>query len=254
MKTTILKKLVSKKSEAKTEQKVNAISQVNQKQFENVLLNSPNIFIILEGFPEMIISFANEPLYKSWSKTTAILGKPLMEVVPEIKDQTFPAFLQQVFKTGKTHYSSQEKAVIHIDGNPFDKYYNYVYQPIFNNDKKVTGVTVMATDITELVLSQKKIEESEKQKAYLLKLSDALRSYGRPAEIEGTATKIAMDFTDADRCYYCTREEGNAIVLSDAFREGLTSLAAVYPVSDFALLMEAIDSGHPFVVDDVLPK
>ena len=161
MKTTLPKKSALKIADAKTEQKLKEISEINQKQFENVLLHSPNIFIILEGFPEMIITFANEPLYKSWGKTAAIIGKPLMEVVPEIKDQTFPALLQQVFKTGKTHHSSEEKALIHINGNPCNKYYNYVYQPIFNDNQKVTGVTVMATDITELVFSRKIVEESE---------------------------------------------------------------------------------------------
>ena len=161
MKTTLPKKSASKIAPAKTEQKLQEISTINQKQFENVLLHSPNIFIIFEGFPEMIITFANEPLYKSWGKTVAIIGKPLMEVVPEIKDQTFPALLQQVFKTGKTHHSSEERALIHINGNPCNKYYNYVYQPIFNDNQKVTGVTVMATDITELVFSRKTVEESE---------------------------------------------------------------------------------------------
>ena len=135
MKTTLPKKSASKIAAAKIEPKPKEISAINQKQFENVLLHSPNIFIIFEGFPEMIITFANEPLYKSWGKTATIIGKPLMEVVPEIKDQTFPALLQQVFKTGKTHHSSEERALIHINGNPCNKYYNYVYQPIFNEPK-----------------------------------------------------------------------------------------------------------------------
>lgn len=168
MKTTPQKKSVSKKATAKTKRKLDDMSEVNQKQFENVLLHSPNIFIILKGFPKMTIAFANEPLYRSWGKTADIIGKPLMEVVPEIKDQTFPVLLQQVFKTGKTHYSSEERAVIHINGNPFDKYYNYVYQPIFDKNQKVTGVTVMASDITELVFSRKKIEESEEKYRTLL--------------------------------------------------------------------------------------
>ena len=163
MKTTSQKKSASKIEADKIEKKLKEMSEINQKQFENVLLHSPNIFIILEGFPEMIITFANEALYKSWGKTADIIGKSLMEVVPEIKDQNFPALLEQVFETGKTHYSSEERAVIHINGNSFDKYYNYVYQPIFNNEKKVTGVTAMATDITELVFSRKTVEESEKK-------------------------------------------------------------------------------------------
>lgn len=43
--------------------------------------------------------------------------------------------------------------MIHINGNPFDKNYHYVYQPIFNDSQIVKGVTLMAADITELVFS-----------------------------------------------------------------------------------------------------
>ena len=131
------------------------------KQFKNVLLQSANIFVILEGFPEMIITFANEPLFKSWGKTASIIGKPLLEVLPEIECQPFPKLLQQVFETGKTYNSKEEKAVIIKNGAPVDTYFVYVYQPIFNDAHKVTGVTVMATDITEQVIARKASEESE---------------------------------------------------------------------------------------------
>jgi PAS domain S-box-containing protein len=135
----------------------------SEQHFKNILLQSPNIFVIVEGFPEMIITFANESLFKSWGRTSAILGKPLLEVLPEIKDQPFPKLLQQVFETGKTYTSGEVKAVIIKNGAPVDTYFVYVYQPIFNDDRKVTGVTIMATDITEQVVARKTIEESKNQ-------------------------------------------------------------------------------------------
>ena len=140
----------------------------SEKRFKNVLLQSPNISLILEGFPELIITFANEPLFKSWGRTAAIFGKSLLEVLPELKDQAFSKLMQQVFETGETYYSGEEKTVIIKNGVSVDTYYIYVYQPIFDDTLKVTGITIMATDITEQVLARKKIKESEKRFSNLL--------------------------------------------------------------------------------------
>jgi signal transduction histidine kinase/ActR/RegA family two-component response regulator len=134
----------------------------SEKQFRGVLTGSPSIFLILEGL-EMRITFANEPLLVSWGKTPDIVGKKLLEVLPELADQPFPKLLREVFTTGKPCYGNEEKAVIIKDGQPQDKYYNYVYQAIQQPGATITGVTIMATDITEQVVARKKIEESERR-------------------------------------------------------------------------------------------
>ncbi|NMG11101.1 histidine kinase [Brasilonema sp. UFV-L1] len=90
----------------------------------------------------------------------------------------------------------------------------------------------------------------EQRQAFLLQLSDALRSLSDAVEIHAAVTRIAMNFFGADRCYYCEIVDGNAIIRQDASREGLPSVAGVYPLSSFPILKTAIDAGHPFVVDD----
>ncbi|HEY5745491.1 MAG TPA: ATP-binding protein [Chryseolinea sp.] len=134
----------------------------SEKQFRGVLTGSPSIFVILEG-RQMRITFANEPSLISWGKTPDIVGKTLLEVLPELADQPFPRLLDEVLTTGKPHYGNEEKAVIVKDGLRQDKYYNYVYQAIQQPGAAITGVTIMATDITEQVIARKKIEESERR-------------------------------------------------------------------------------------------
>lgn len=95
------------------------------------------------------------------------------------------------------------------------------------------------------------LRQEEKKKAFLLKLSDALRPLGNSVDIEEVATKIAMDFMDADRCYYCTIEEENIIILRDAFRGNFPSVVGVYPSNSFALYKAVLNEGLPFAVDDV---
>lgn len=136
--------------------------EANEREFRNVLMQAPSIFMLLKG-PDMVINFVNDPLLISWGKTRDIVGKKLIDVLPELEGQPFPKLLQQVYETGKTHYGNEERASIVKDGTPHDIYYNYVYQPSYDIDNTISGITVMATDITEQVVSRKKIEESEVQ-------------------------------------------------------------------------------------------
>jgi PAS domain S-box-containing protein len=153
--TNLMLHAVDTTAQVQARQKIEA----SEKQFKDVLLQSPSIFVILQG-PDMIITFVNEPLLTSWGRTRDIVGKALLEALPEIKDQPFPNLLREAYKTGRTYNGKEEKAVIIRNGVPFDVYYNYVYQPIFETDGAISGITIMANDVTEQVLARKKIERN----------------------------------------------------------------------------------------------
>lgn len=136
--------------------------EASERQFRNVLVQSPSIFMLLKG-PDMLITFVNEPLLASWGKTSDIVGNKLLEVLPELKGQNFPKILQEVYDTGEVYNGKEEKARIVKNGEIKDIYYNYVYQPIFDLDNSISGITVMATDITEQVAARKQLEASEEQ-------------------------------------------------------------------------------------------
>ncbi len=143
--------------------RINQVRRETEQQFRNALMNAPGIFMILDG-REMVIDYVNEPVLQSWGRTMEdILGKPLVEALPEIRDQSFPKLLEKVFTTGQPHYGREEKAVIIKDGVPHDVYYDYAYMPIIEHNNTISGVTVMASDITEKVVARKKIEQSEQQ-------------------------------------------------------------------------------------------
>lgn len=128
---------------------------------QNLFMQAPAAIVILHG-PEFIIDFANEQLFKSWSRTAEIIGRPLLEVLPELKDQPFPNLLRKVMETGEPYYCLEEKAVLLKEGKSVDVYYDYVYKPILEAGGKASGVIVMANDITEQVVARKQAEESER--------------------------------------------------------------------------------------------
>ena len=56
----------------------------------------------------------------------------------------------------------------------------------------------MSYNVTEQVEARKKVEKNEKQQAFMLKLSDALRPLRNPVDIDEAVTKIAMDFMEVN--------------------------------------------------------
>lgn len=252
MKTNSPKKSASKTVANEIEQKLNEISEKNQKQLQNIFQHLPAATAVLEG-PEHKFILANKAYEKLFNrKEKDILGKCISEVFPELKGTSSFELLDRVFENGESFSAPEYASSVNLNnGNDQQGYFNFSMEPLRNDSGEIYAVIVMMYPITDQVHGRKKLEERKMPKAFLLKLSDALRPLSDPLEIEGTATKIALDFMDADRCYYNTLEKGNAIVMRDSFRVGLTSLAGVYPISNFPLFKAVVDAGRPFIVDDV---
>ena len=132
----------------------------SEKRYSDILTESVMAIGILKG-PEMIVSFANEPLITSWRKGKDIIGKSVWEIMPEMKDQDFSQQLQKVYTTGVPYFGYEVKTINIQDGIPLELYYNFSYQPYTEEDNTITGVTILATEVTEQVLAKKQIEASE---------------------------------------------------------------------------------------------
>ena len=223
----------------------------SESRFRNLVEKATSPICILKG-ENMVLDVANDSLLNLWAVGKESIGKTLLEVVPELKGQPFIGYLEGVYKTGITYYGNEEPAYfIRKNGERHTGYYNFVYQPYREDDTIITGVMVLATDVTEQVIARKTIEESEKHQAFLLKLSDTLRPLDNPVDIEGAVTKIALDFMGADWCHYATIEEDNLIIQRGASRGDFPSLAGVYPIGGFVLFKDVLNTGIPSIIDDV---
>ncbi len=134
--------------------------EASEMRFSNILTQSLMAIAILKG-PELVVEFANEPMIITWRKGRDIIGKPVIEIMPEMKEQPFTEMLLQVYKTGVPYYGYEVKTINIQNGKELELYYNFVYQPYTEADNTITGVTIMATEVTEQVLLKKQNEESE---------------------------------------------------------------------------------------------
>ena len=129
-------------------------------QYYKMLMDSPFAFSIMKG-DDLRITVANDLMKTFWGKGKNVEGKTLLDVLPELKDQPFPKMMMQVYKSGEPIYLNEILAKINHNDILEDKYFNIVYQPYFEANETVTGVTTIAYEVTEMVMTRKKIEETQ---------------------------------------------------------------------------------------------
>ncbi len=78
------------------------VIEESERQLRNLIMQSPVAMSILRS-RDWILDMPNDALLKIWErKKEEVHGKRLLEVFPELKDQPFIAWMEQVFDTGET--------------------------------------------------------------------------------------------------------------------------------------------------------
>jgi PAS domain S-box-containing protein len=136
----------------------------SEKQFRNLLIQSPIPMAILKG-TDHIIELANNVMYeKIWRKRESeVIGRSLLDVFPELKDQKYPELLDEVLLKGKSHRETE--SIVYVQGNDGLKtfYIDYEYAPLFDTDNSVSGVMITVNNVTEKVEARQKVEDAEER-------------------------------------------------------------------------------------------
>ena len=134
--------------------------QDSEKRYNMMLMKSPFCFGVIKG-KDMIITLANTAIKEVWAKGVDIEGKPFLEILPELINTSFPNLIQNVMTTGLPYYGYDMLAQINRNGALEDGYFNFVYQPYYESDETISGVTIIAIEVTKEVKAKKHLEESE---------------------------------------------------------------------------------------------
>ncbi|GAB3047374.1 PAS domain-containing protein [Spirosoma pulveris] len=110
---------------------------------------------------ELRIDVANELMLNFWGKDAAVIGQPLAQAIPEIRDQPFLAILDEVFTSGRMYEARNMRADLEIDGVLGTYYFDFTYKPLRDAVGEVYGIMNMAVDVTPQVVARQQLEESE---------------------------------------------------------------------------------------------
>lgn len=126
----------------------------------SIIDNSPVAKVVFTG-PDMVISIANQNMLEILGRDEKIIGMPVMEAVPELKDTPLLEPLTRVYTTGETYHQPEERVELVKDGELQAGYYNYIYKAMYNTAGEIYGIVTTATDVTDQVTVRQKLEEAE---------------------------------------------------------------------------------------------
>jgi len=122
----------------------------SESNFRNMILQSPVPMGLFTG-EDMVLEVINDKFLELWDKDASVMGKPVEEALPEIRGQAYPQIMRDVFKTGVTYTGNEAKVYLNRRGKSDEGYYNFINQAFRNGEGKITGIIVVANEVTEQV-------------------------------------------------------------------------------------------------------
>lgn len=132
----------------------------NQHQLLASFEQSPVGIAILDK--DLVFTLVN-PFYGDLvgRKPGELVNKTLYDALPELKGREFDQLLYSVIETGIAYVANEVEVDFLRNGRMETIFVNFTYQPQFKIDGSVSGIFVVVIDVTQQVVSRKKVEASE---------------------------------------------------------------------------------------------
>jgi PAS domain S-box-containing protein len=113
-----------------------------------------------------------------------LIGRSVLEALPEAEEQGFVALLDRVYETGESHVAHAARISLgRTPGEPpEDRYLDYVYQPMREIDGRTSGVIALGVDVTERRRAEQALLQGEKLAAVGRLASSIAHEINNPLE------------------------------------------------------------------------
>jgi signal transduction histidine kinase len=111
---------------------------------------------ILKG-EALVFDAANQPYVDSVGGR-ALLGKPLLEALPEMQGQGFDELLREVLRSGRAHVGREQLLRVERGGRLVDTYVTFIYAPVRGEDGRFDSVVALCNEVTEQVIARQRLE------------------------------------------------------------------------------------------------
>ena len=230
--------------------------EVESARLEQVFRRAPSFIVAFRG-PELVYEFVNEAYYQLVGHRE-ILGKPLLEAIPEIRDQGFAAILTQVLRTGEPWVGRETPVLLQrTPGAPLEtRYLDMVFQPLTEADGTNSGVVAHGGDITEQVLARREVERARDRADRLQRLTAALAATSTLAGVadvaaeQGIAAGTSTAMLALREPAESEEEEDHLVILRQTgIATDLFAPYTRYPISLPTPTATSVRSGAPMFVE-----
>ena len=135
-----------------------ATAEAAAAHLNRVLSKAPVLIAVLTG-PEHRFETINEKGLEMVSRSE-LLGKTVVEALPEMASQGFVALLDKVFQNNEPFIGNEIPAKLSFDENSQGGYFNFVFQPL-SDENGVYAVLVVAIDVSALVRARNEAEAAQ---------------------------------------------------------------------------------------------
>jgi PAS domain S-box-containing protein len=253
---------VAPMNQAQMHEAMTRILNAERGQLQNLFNLAPGSIAVLTG-ADHTFELVNEAYYQLVGQRD-IIGKPLLEALPELAGQGFREQLDRAYATGVPLVVRERRITLQrTPGGPLeDRYIDLLYQPIVASDGRVNGIFAQGVDVTSAYLANRalsekidELEEIRSAQAFQLELADRIRTLGTPDEVTEAACALLGRRLDVSRVLYAEvdDERGTLYIRRDWTAPGFASLAGqTKTMSDFgADTIATLRAGRPVVNQDV---
>jgi PAS domain S-box-containing protein len=131
-------------------------------QFAKLFEQAPSFMALLSG-PDHVFTMVN-PAYVALVGQRPLLGKTVLEALPEAREQGYVDILNRVYLTGRPHEGTEVNYRLEPPGETARWVtVDFVCQPILDDQGQVTGVFVLGSDVTARANAQDTLAAKEEQ-------------------------------------------------------------------------------------------
>jgi len=143
--------------------------EIERTRLATVFQQAPAFLAVFRG-GHHVFELANDSYYQLVGHRD-LIGLPIADALPEVRDQGFFALLDQVLATGEA-VVGREVSVLLVrtpGGEPEERFVDFVYQALVEADGTRSGIAAHGYDVTEQVKARREVErllrESERARA-----------------------------------------------------------------------------------------
>lgn len=137
--------------------------KAEQERLTAVFHQTPGFMCILRG-PDHVIELANDRFREHVGRHD-LIGRKLLDVIPELKGQTFPGLLDQVYQTGIEYIGKETPLMLQREpGQPSEtRYVDFMYQPLRDAEHGLTGILLLGVDLTDRKRAEEDLRAAEER-------------------------------------------------------------------------------------------
>ena len=164
------------------------LAEAERESMIDALAAQPMLRVCVLRGPQLVFEMVNPAYQRQIGGARVLVGRPLLEALPELVGTPFAAQLLQTIETGEPFIDRESTALLDRgDGVLVANYFSIVCQPLRNRTGVIDGVLVMANDTTDAVKVREELQASRTQLQAVFQLAPALL-----ALLEGPDHRFAL--------------------------------------------------------------